>query len=153
MKKLVFLSVCCLAIFFTNAQVQRTPAAPATEPKNVIKTDKPAPPQRRDLMKELNLTPDQNQKMKTIREQGRLKRQSILTDSTLNENKKKEQLKALKADQENQIDKILTPEQKVKMDAVRAQMKEMRRNNQGQPGDRNENQPPLNNQPPPADVK
>jgi hypothetical protein len=71
--------------------------------------------------------------MKTIHENNKVKHDAIMDDIKLSEQEKKEKMKSLREEQEKEIDAILTPDQKTKMDAIRKEMKEKRMNNQNRP--------------------
>lgn len=74
-----------------------------------------------EMFKDLNLTPEQQTKIKGINEEIKTKVQGIKTDATLNEDAKKEKMAALKKEKNKKIFALLTNEQKEKM---RAKMKE-----------------------------
>jgi Spy/CpxP family protein refolding chaperone len=76
------------------------------------------------LMKELGLTKDQLTQIKTIRSTFRTQAQAIKDDASLNPADKKTKLKALRQQMKSQVDAILTPEQRQKLDALRAERHE-----------------------------
>ena len=115
------------------AQVQRK-ATPenATPPQSNTQTqpgnDLSKREERKGLMQELNLTKEQHQKMKEIREAAKAKHDALMADTKLTDPERKQKMKEIHEQQEKDIDAILTPEQRVKMDAIRKEMKDRRMN-------------------------
>ena len=87
--------------------------------------------EKMEMMKALNLTEAQKNQMKEMKMANKEKRTAILNNSSLTEDQKKDQLKELnKASAEN-MQSILTDEQKVKMKEAREKMKAERIKNGG----------------------
>ncbi|OJU27551.1 MAG: hypothetical protein BGN92_12355, partial [Sphingobacteriales bacterium 41-5] len=83
---------------------------------------------RGDVYKDLNLTKDQQQKLKALREGSRSQMEAIRNDNSLTQEQKKARFDAYREDQKTKMNAILTPEQRAKMDAKMLEMK----NNRGQ---------------------
>ena len=76
-------------------------------------------PNRKDLLKELNLTREQKIKLKDIRQANMAKKEAIENNSQLSDAEKKTQLRGLQKEQAQNIQNILTDEQKEKFKATR----------------------------------
>ena len=76
-------------------------------------------PNRKDLLKELNLTREQKIKLKDIRQANMAKKEAIENNSQLSDPEKKTQLRGLQKEQAQNIQAILTDEQKEKFKATR----------------------------------
>ena len=76
------------------------------------------------MMKGLDLTDAQKTEMKAAREAGKVKMDAIQSNSSLSDAQKQTQLKALKQEQQNKMQALLTPAQKASMEARKADMKE-----------------------------
>jgi Spy/CpxP family protein refolding chaperone len=76
------------------------------------------------MMGDLNLTDSQKAKIKTLSEAMATKRKAIMDDTKLSEDTKKEKMKELGKDFRAQFEKVLTPEQKTKMEAARKERRE-----------------------------
>ena len=63
------------------------------------------------------------------------KKEAIKNNSSLTEEQKKEQLKALHQEQKNGMQSVLNDEQKAKMKEIRAKMKEEKKNRNIKKGD------------------
>ncbi|MCF3110769.1 hypothetical protein LL912_18440 [Niabella sp. CC-SYL272] len=81
---------------------------------------------------DLNLSKDQKDKLKALSEDGMKQRKAIQDDATLNDDQKKEKMKALRATQKEARDKILTKEQIEKMEAKMKERREKGRDRQAQ---------------------
>ncbi len=71
------------------------------------------------LEKELNLTADQQAKMKEIRKEYKAKIEAIKTDNALSQDQKKTKMQELMKQQQEQVKMILTKEQIEKMQSLR----------------------------------
>ena len=74
---------------------------------------------KKEMMRELNLTREQKIKMKEIRQSGKAKKETIDNDDTLTPEQKKEKLKELRKEQLQKVQAILTVEQREQMRAMR----------------------------------
>jgi periplasmic protein CpxP/Spy len=72
------------------------------------------------MAKELNLSQDQQDKLKPIFEKQRGQAQAIKNDSSLSQDQKKEKFQALRQDTMAQVNNILTPEQQQQWQQIRA---------------------------------
>ena len=70
-------------------------------------------------MKELNLTDAQKTQMKANHEEMNGKMDKIRQDASLSEDQKKSQMEALRGEQRQKMESILTPEQKTKFEEIR----------------------------------
>lgn len=76
---------------------------------------------RRDVLKELDLTKEQKQRLKSIRENGQARRQLLEADTVLTDTERKQRLRALRRGQEDSVAKVLSPQQFEKFKALRQQ--------------------------------
>lgn len=76
------------------------------------------------MAQELGLTADQQAKIKAIREQERTQGEAIRADQSLSREQKMEKRKALREATVQQIDAVLTPEQRPKAQAMREKARE-----------------------------
>lgn len=107
MKKFVLIAVAAIA--FTTA----------TQAQDSSKMNHHPKMQRAQMFDELNLTADQKEKMKKLREDNMQKMDAIKNNSSLTDEQKGEQMKTLRQDQKKSMDVILTDEQKSKMKQLR----------------------------------
>ena len=75
---------------------------------------------RKERMKELNLTKEQKGKMKEIMQSGKAGKDAIQNNTRLSDQEKKKQLRKLQKEQMQKIQAILTPEQREKFKASKA---------------------------------
>ena len=127
MKIPLFISVLLFSSLLSLAQVERKPS-PAKQTDSVINdpgSNKMDRSEKKDMLKELDLTKEQKIKMKEIRQENKSKKEMIENDSRLSETEKKSRLHALQKEQAQKIQAILTDEQKEKFKAMRQEaMKE-----------------------------
>lgn len=123
MKK--YISILAILLAFSNlslAQIERKPAVqqqPNSDPSMV--TDKKDKDSRKELFKQLNLTKEQKLKLKEITQGMKASKDAIENDASLSESAKKSKLRSLKKEQAQQIQAILTDEQKAKFRELKAQ--------------------------------
>jgi Spy/CpxP family protein refolding chaperone len=72
------------------------------------------------MAKKLNLTQEQQDKLKPILEKQREQAQAIKNDSSLTSDQKREKFKALRQDMMSQVNGILTPEQQQQLQEMRS---------------------------------
>lgn len=85
--------------------------------------------------KELNLTPDQQAELKTIRENMKQQAQAIKNDSSLTEDQKKAKFKELRKSTHEQMMAKLTPDQQAKFKEMRKEHRgHFRHGRKGEPG-------------------
>ena len=108
----------CIAAGFTlSAQAQDSTAA-----KNQHKT-RHSKEWKHDGKEKLDLTADQQEKMKAMRAEFKTQAKAIKDNSALTEDQKKEQLQALHVKNRQQVKAILTPEQQQKVAEQRKNLK------------------------------
>jgi len=73
------------------------------------------------MAKKLNLTQDQQDKLKPVFEKQREQAKAIKSDASLNEDQKKEKFQALRQDTMTQVNSILTPQQQQQWQQLRQQ--------------------------------
>ncbi|MDX1931296.1 MAG: hypothetical protein SFU56_01700 [Capsulimonadales bacterium] len=86
------------------------------------------------LMKQLDLTTEQKEKIKKIQDATKAKVQPIRDNKSLTEEQKKDQLKAISKDSMKQILEVLTPEQKAKLQELRSKQRGQRGQRAGRAG-------------------
>ncbi|MGB4845247.1 MAG: hypothetical protein WBP16_12345 [Ferruginibacter sp.] len=104
-----------LTSFFASAQIERKPTVVKADSATAVSPNQPMDKQnRRDRLKDLDLTREQQGKLKEIRQSSQAAKQAIENNTQLTDAEKKKQLRALQKDQAQKIQSILTEEQKVK---------------------------------------
>ena len=83
----------------------------------------------KDFGKELNLTADQQARVKSINEDFKAKMQTLRSNSTLSQDEKREQFKKLAESHKTNLKAVLTQEQIAKMEATRKKHGEKRNKN------------------------
>lgn len=119
MKITTILFTLLFASFFASAQIERKPAVVKTDSAaSSTSSDKQMNKQgRKDRMKDLDLTKEQRSKMKEIRQSGKAAKDAIENNTNLSDAEKKKQMNALKKEQTQKIQAILTDEQREKFKA------------------------------------
>ena len=116
--KMLLLLIFTILTSFSFSQVQRK-----TRPlglKDTVEVVKGSDEMdKKEMMRELNLTREQKIKMKEIRQSGKAKKETIDNDDTLTPEQKKEKLKELRKEQLQKVQAILTVEQREQMRAMR----------------------------------
>ncbi len=93
---------------------------------------------RRDLYQELNLTKDQQDKIKPIMDKQREEMQAVRNNTALTQEAQREQMGTIRKKYSEQIDVLLNPEQKEKLAKLRKeQQEEMQKRRNGQGGGNN----------------
>lgn len=128
MKKLFLFAIAGLFFAATsNAQVQRE------VPQSQQTQTKPSQHQK-GMMDQLNLSPDQKSQMKTLHQDMKQQRESIMNDQTLTADQKKQKMKEFRKSQSEKVNGILTPDQQQKMKELRKQrMQNHKMNHKTQP--------------------
>ena len=114
--------VIILSILFSNlisnAQIKREPAVTAkTDTISFSSANTNEKMNRKDRLKELELTREQKIKMKEIRQSNQAAKAAIENNTGLSEEEKKKQLRALQKEQAQKVQAILTEEQRAKFKA------------------------------------
>ena len=121
------ISVLLFSSLLSLAQVERKPS-PAKQTDSVANhpgNNKMDRSEKKELLKELDLTKEQKSKLKEIRQDSKAKKEAIENNTRLSETEKKTQLHALQKEQAQKIQAILTDEQKEKFKTKRQEaMKE-----------------------------
>lgn len=105
------------AIISVSAHAQTMPER-KNDGVNKERTEK-----RGDVYKDLNLTTDQQQKMKALREEGRTQMEVIRNDNGLTQEEKKAKYQTMREGQEEKMNAILSVEQRTKMQEMRNSQK------------------------------
>ncbi len=93
---------------------------------------------RRDLYQELNLSKDQQDKIKPIMDKQRTELEAVRNNSSLTREQQRDQMMEIRKKYNEQIDVLLTPEQKEKLAKLRKeQQEEMQKRRNGQGGGNN----------------
>jgi Spy/CpxP family protein refolding chaperone len=82
------------------------------------------PGRRAEHMKhELNLTDDQTAQVKAIFEDSRTKMEALRSNSALSQDDRRSQMRTIHKAEQDKIEALLTPDQKIKYDAMRDRMR------------------------------
>lgn len=120
MKYTVILFSFLLFTVFASAQIERKPAiTKADSASTTSSSGKMNKQSKKDRIKDLDLTKEQKMKMREIKQSGKSTKESIENNTSLSEEDKKQQLRALQIEQAQKIQEILTDEQKAKFKAGR----------------------------------
>jgi Spy/CpxP family protein refolding chaperone len=102
------------------------------------------------MLKDLNLTKDQQAQVKLIRDRYRLKADSLRTDGAAHDSTSRSAFRSIMTQEMSEIRAVLTPDQQKKFDDKMAKMKERHEKHGGRDG--HDGPPPPDNQggdPPP----
>jgi hypothetical protein len=124
MKKILSLLLFCTAVVTVNAQIQRKKTVVADSA--AVSTDKAAKTtgDRKQMLKELNLTKAQKVKLKGMRQDGKTKMDAVQNDTQLSAEEKKTKLKELKKQQLQNTLSVLNDEQKAKFKQMQKDKKQ-----------------------------
>ena len=114
--------VIILSILFSNlisnAQIKREPAVTSkTDTISFSSANTNEKMNRKDRLKELELTREQKIKLKEIRQSNQAAKAAIENNTGLSEEEKKKQIRTLQKEQAQKVQAILTEEQKAKFKA------------------------------------
>jgi Spy/CpxP family protein refolding chaperone len=129
MKKISILVVMVAAIFTASAQIQRNVVKKPTTTDSTQKNQATAEwqkPNRKALLKELDLTKEQKLKIKDVRSKNQADEDAINSDPKLTDDEKKQKIRQIKKQHLLQVQALLTNEQKEKF-------KKMKEGNKEQP--------------------
>ena len=99
-------------LFLGLAAGLTVPALPSKPAQEATATDKQMMHDRlQEAVKQLNLNDDQKDKLKEVFAGSRSKRESIMNDSSLTDDQKREKMKLLHQDTMSKVNHILTPDQ------------------------------------------
>ena len=122
MKTYVFGLVLLLGTLSASAQIERKSSLSKNDTAKAVVSDgaeDTKKDRKREMMKDLNLTREQQGKMKEIMKSGKSAKETIQNNDQLSDQEKKKQLRELKKNQMEKIQAILTPEQMEKFKASR----------------------------------
>ncbi|WP_147314037.1 hypothetical protein [Deminuibacter soli] len=127
MKKILFLfAIVLFAAGAAQAQTQDSTAVKSQHQHNHM-----GKAHHKNPFRELNLTKDQNDKIKAISQDGKAKRQEIMNNTALSDADKKQQLKALHNSNRKAIAAVLTPDQQTKLKEMQKNRRQHSPKNQG----------------------
>lgn len=92
-----------------------------------LKKNKPHAKHKDKVLDKLDLTDDQQSKMKALNQEYHPKMKAIRTNASLADTEKKKQIKALKKNKDSEIGKILTPEQLKKYKELKKQQRKTKK--------------------------
>ncbi len=119
----------CVTLLAANAQTQRKKTTVTVDSATTAAPVKTRG-QKRDMMKELNLTREQKGKLKEMHRANKDKLAGVQNNDKLTEAEKKEQIKAIKKEQLKATLALLNDEQKAKL---KAQQKNKLKSNEDMP--------------------
>jgi Spy/CpxP family protein refolding chaperone len=115
MKKLIVLSlVACLFALSSTAQVERTSADSS---KKSMRQKGAGAQDKREMMKELNLSRDQMKQMRTLKQETKAKMEEVKALDKITAEEKKTKMKAIQEERRIKLKAILSAEQFAKMEA------------------------------------
>jgi periplasmic protein CpxP/Spy len=115
MKKLIVLPfVACLFVLSSTAQVER---ASADSSKNTMRQKGAGQQDKREMMKELNLSRDQMKQMRALKQETKAKMEEVKTLDKITAEEKKTKMKAIQEERKTKLKAILSAEQFAKMEA------------------------------------
>jgi periplasmic protein CpxP/Spy len=115
MKKLLVLSlVACLSVLSSTAQVER---AYADSSKNEMRQKGAGKQEKREMMKDLNLSREQMKQMKTLRQETKAKMDDLKAQDKITAEEKKTKMKVIQEERRTKLKAILSAEQYAKMEA------------------------------------
>ena len=120
MKKTVFVLAMVCAFSITATHVSAQDNTPKEKNKSEVRGDRRGPGgNSMDMYKDLNLTKDQESKIKAIDEEQRTKMQELRKDNTLSEDARREKMMAMRKERMEKVNAVLTKEQQSKWEAQR----------------------------------
>jgi Spy/CpxP family protein refolding chaperone len=123
MKKLIVVSfVACVFTLSSTAQVERTYADSS---KKEMRQKGVGAQDKREMMKELNLSRDQMKQMRTLRQETKAKMEDLKAIDNITPEEKKVKIKAIQEERKTKLKTILSAEQYAKLEA---KLKEKREN-------------------------
>jgi hypothetical protein len=131
MQKIMMLLAFVFLGFGMFAQVQRKVAGTNDTYQTAVNDEKETnegfdkKPNKRQILKELNLTREQKSRLKEIQQDNKSKRDEIMNDGSLTKDQKQDKLKEIRRAEVYDLQGILSDEQKARLKAIR---KERRKN-------------------------
>ncbi|HMG81584.1 MAG TPA: hypothetical protein VK559_00985 [Ferruginibacter sp.] len=125
MKKILIVLFLLSVTAASFAQIQRDAPLPgATD--STDQTTKP--PSLRQQLQALHLTKDQKIQLRALRQNAKANKETIMADDSLTQDQKLTQLKALRKQTAASFNTILTPDQSAQWQAMRAEAKKNKNN-------------------------
>jgi Spy/CpxP family protein refolding chaperone len=109
-KNFVILLLFVLPVLKSGAQIRRE-----TNPSQNIVSNTPKKNNGGQIFKDMDLTKEQKEQVKSLRLTMKQRRQDINNDKSLTEEQRQEKMKELQAEQRKKLSTILTPEQMKKL--------------------------------------
>ncbi len=122
MKKIITLLLVAFITVNVNAQVQRKRAVQQTK-DTAATAGRDEQMNKKDMMRELNLTKQQKLKLKEMRQAGKAKMDEVQNDAKLSDSEKKAKMRELKKQQMENTMSVLNDEQKAKLKQMRREKK------------------------------
>lgn len=123
MKKILVALLTTTIVFTAGAQVQRKKTTVSTD-STAIAAPAKTRGEKREMMKELNLSKEQKIKLKNLKQDNKAKIDAVQNDASLSDAEKKVKLKELKKQQLLSTMSVLNEEQKAKLKQLRKDKKE-----------------------------
>ncbi len=125
MKKSMFLAAMISAFSITATYAQDAPKEkPKGEARQGGERRGPGGGYNAEMYKDLNVTKDQEAKLKALNEEMGTKRQELRNDNSLSDDARREKMQEMRKDYMEKEGAILTKEQKEKLDAKRKERME-----------------------------
>ena len=122
MKKVIVILLMLCVVNISFAQIRRDVQENTT-------TDSTQKISRKEMMDELGLTKEQRVQWKQIQQNNKAQKESIMNNDSLTTEQKKIMLKDLHKQTNNDIDAILSDEQKEKLKEIKQEMRDQKANN------------------------
>lgn len=126
MKKIISFFIIVMCVFAASAQIQRTKPVNSKFDSATIATQvatnevtKSTTKHNRELFKELDLSRTQMKQLKEMRQDAKIKKQTIENNTQLSDAETKQQTREFKKGQLKRMQQILTPEQLSKLKAFK----------------------------------
>jgi Spy/CpxP family protein refolding chaperone len=120
MKKYLVIAILITIGHTGIAQVKRTTIKPTTDTATVKQSEEANKDFRKEILRQLNLTREQQLKMREINQIMKASREELEKNTTLPDAEKKTKLRSLRKDHAQKIQAVLTEEQKVMFRQLKA---------------------------------
>jgi Spy/CpxP family protein refolding chaperone len=134
MKAIRTLALATLSLLGTAALAQQNPPPPAggDQPQGARRGGMSVDDQLKMMTDKLNLTADQQTKIKPFLEDARTQSQAVMKDDSLSRDDKRAKMRGIRENTNSKIKDVLTDPQKKQFDAMQQEMRD--RTRQRQPG-------------------
>lgn len=132
MKKSIFIAAMfgAFSLATVSSYAQDAPPPPKEKGRSEAQGERRGPGgNMMDMYKDLNLTKDQEAKIKSIDEEQRAKMQELRNDNSLSEDARREKMMAMRKDRMEKVNAVLTKEQQDKLEAKRKERRSAGANN------------------------